>query len=239
MSALWKEGREKGLAELEKRIGNISEIISSLLKDKQKLKILEFGCGYCHAILDLKKKFGDKVEIRGINKEKDYNVGLTRSYALDKGLFSEEDIDKNLPSIHIIDANNGLSFKDGEFDLIYGQHSFQYIKEKAFLLEEFNRILNNEGLAHIDIVRYFGNDWSDQINEVVEDGKTIDFLDYLRRYENLKIEKSKERPYGYLVMKKSPEFKLGLKLVSTKKLNEINKDWWGVKSRFVVKSKTF
>ena len=59
--------KTRGVKEANKKLGNIDRIISKLLKKKNKVKIFEAGCGYGKVMIELSKKYGNKIDITGMN----------------------------------------------------------------------------------------------------------------------------------------------------------------------------
>ena len=140
---IWRTGRSQGLKGAKGRVGDISKQIRELLKNKNKIKILEIGAGFGMALLELKQIFGDQIEVFGTNYEAEWNQKLTEEYALNKK-FSKEEI----PKIYTkIDAGKKLPFKNNSFDFIFCQATMQYISDRALFIEESNRILTKNGIA--------------------------------------------------------------------------------------------
>jgi len=55
--------KDRGIEHIEKYFGNFTKLVANKIKKQGKVKILDAGCGYGVAMLDIIKKFGDKVEI--------------------------------------------------------------------------------------------------------------------------------------------------------------------------------
>ena len=224
---IWRPGRSLGLKGAMGRIGNIARNVEEILKNKRKIKILEIGAGFGRALLELKRKYGDKVEVFGTNYEKDWNQKLTNEYALDQG-FKKKDI----PKIYMgFDAGKKLSFKSSSFDFVFCQATMQYISDRALFIEEVNRILTNHGLAVLEL-QEFRDDHPKKYKKMVaiwQDKKQIDFLRYLKKFSNLKIKKSRGRDWHYLIIKKSEGFKLNLKLKKVINVEKISSKYWGIK----------
>lgn len=227
----WNRGRLRGLAEAKERIGDITLPIKKLLKEKRKIRVLEVGCGYCRALMELKKLFGNRVETHGINLEKRWDVKLARRYGLKHKIFTKKDIDQNLPKIHILDAGKKLPFKSGSYDFIFSQASVQYIHDKALFLEEVNRLLSKKGTAIIELDEYKKSHPLKYKNlfEIWDKDKEIDIIKYLKKFKNIS---SKKAPKGWHVlnMTKGKNFKLKLRLISSFDLNNVYPKWWGTKA---------
>jgi SAM-dependent methyltransferase len=233
----WKWSRTRGLKEAKDRIGDITKEVEILLKNKKKIKILEVGCGYGRAIIELKKLFGEKVETFGINAEPPWNLKLIKKYALNQKLGSKGEVENLLPRLYILDAGKKMPFKNDYFDLIFSQATIQYIEDKAFFLQEAHRILAKCGLFVCDIQdeeRKYPPEYQHRW-EIWNGEKKILISNILKNYENIRIAKAKFRQDGYVIMKKSKNFKLSLKLVYSFDLNKINDKWAGRKSIYILK----
>lgn len=234
---VWSWTRKRGISEAKNRIGDLVKDIRKLLKNKSSLRVLEIGCGYGKALLDLKIIFGESIETHGTNFEKRYNLKLVRKFALNQEIFNNEDLPKILPKIHRLDAGKRLKFPSNYFDFIFTQSACQYIVDKALFLEEVNRILTDEGIARIDM-QHVNPNYPPEYRvrfEVWEDAKKIDFIDYIKRFKNIKLKTSQERREGYLVMKKAKNLQLNLELIKFVKLHFITKDLVGCNTGYSVK----
>lgn len=233
-----RQGRAKGLfgeKGAEGRLGNVINYTKEVLKKKQKAKILEVGTGYGRALLELKQIFGDKVETYGINLEKNWNLSLCKKYAKQEGFSS-----KNIPDkIYILDAAKKLPFKSGTFDIIFNPATMQYLSDKIQFIEEAHRILTKEGIAALELEQYRPThpvEYQNNIEIWDKEGKRIDVLNYLKKFKNIQVKKSKNRPWHYILMKKVKNFNLGLKLIKYINLEEIAPSpvFWGSKSIYVI-----
>lgn len=235
---VWNRGRLRGVENSKERVGGILEDINKLLKTKKKIKVLEIGCGYGRALLELKKIFGDKIETHGINAEERWDRKLSRKFGISEKIFTKKDIDKNLPKIHILDAGKKLPFKSNSFDYIYSWATMQYVVDKAKLLEEANRVLTNKGVARIEIQerkKYSNPIEYRHLFEIWRGNKRINFTTYIKKFKNILVKTSKIRPWSYIIMKKTKKLDLKLKLVENVDLHAINPQWWGTKAIYVLK----
>lgn len=237
----WNAGRCRGLNEAKKRVGDLEGYARKLLKTKNKIKILEFGCGYGRVLLELRKVFGDRVETYGVNLEKDWGVNIVKDFGIKEKIFDKKEIDKNLPKVYIFDAGKKMPLKSDSFDLIFSQASVQYIGDKALFLEEVNRILTKEGIAIIEmqeIKRSHPLEYRNLFEIWDKGGKLIPFRIYARKFKNIQVKKSKDRPeWTVVIMKKAANFDLGLKLMNCFgfDINEICDKWRGDKSVYGVR----
>lgn len=229
---IWRKGRAQGLEGAKGRIGDISKQIKEILKKKKHIKVLEIGAGFGRALLELKQIFGDRIEVFGTNYESEWNQKLTQEYALDQK-FSKKDI----PKIYTkIDAGKKLPFKNNSFDFVFCQATMQYILDRVFFIEKVNRILTKKGIGVLELQEYRSDHPKEYENliEIWDDGKNVDFLKYLKKFKNIQIKKSKGRAWHYLIMKKTKNLKLRLKLVHSIDLeNDIYSGWWGKKVIYV------
>lgn len=229
---VWNTGRCRGIKDAQERLGNITGDIDFLLKKKDRVRVLEVGCGYGRALLELRKQYGDRVETFGINLEPRWNQNLTRIFGLAEKIFDKSGIDENLPKVLIADAGKGLAFPRNYFDYVFAQATVQYIHDKAHFLEEVNRVLTPVGLARIEVQDYkkrYDKPYKN-IFEIHKGNKIIPFRDYIKRFPNLEISTSKTHDWTILRMKKSSAFKLRLKLTNSFALEPLNKGYWGTKA---------
>jgi len=217
---VWSSGRNRGLNELSQRIGNILPPIDNLLK--------------------IKKKYGEKIQTYGINYEKDWNLDLIKKFGMHQKLFSKENIESHLPQLSIADAGIKIPYKNKYFDFIFSQATTQYIADKAHFLEEVNRVLTKQGIAIIEMQNSKSPPGYENIFEIwkskEKNEKPILFKDFIKGYDNIKINKSSQSSgWSIVILKKSKTFKLGLRLVYSIDLHKINSEWWGTKSVYVLK----
>lgn len=232
---VWNRGRIRGIQGVKERVGDYVRDIKGLIDKKGKIKVLEIGAGYGKSLLELKKMFGDKIETYGINKEKKWDVNLVKKFGLYENIFSKKEIDINLPKIYILDAGKKLPFNSESFDFIYSGSTIQYIHDKAFFLEEVNRLLKKDGIARLhDHFKKKENYPIELRNlfEIWDNGKRVEVKDYIlsiKKFTNIKFKKTKYHPEGYLLMKKSKKFDLGLKYVTSFDIHQLGEKLWGTK----------
>jgi len=235
----WNKGRLRGLNEAKGRIGDIEKFVNDLLKNKDKIRILEVGCGYGRILLELKKVFGNKIITEGINLEKEWNKELCKKFGIKEKIFTKKEINKNLPKIHILDVGKKIPLSSNKYDLIISQASVQYIGNKALFLEEVNRLLTKEGIAIIEMQEIKRSHPLEYRNlfEIWKGNKLILFENYIKKFKNIKVKKSKFRKdWSVIIMKKSNSFKLKLKLMNCFgfDINEICDKWRGDKAVYKV-----
>jgi ubiquinone/menaquinone biosynthesis C-methylase UbiE len=230
--------KTRGLEEAKVKLGDLEEIIVGLLKKKDKIKIFESGCGWGKVMVQLKKKFGNKIEITGLNflpihgdKKK------ILSFALEEGIIKKEEINEIKPIKLIFgDASKKLPFNSGSIDLVYSQTSVYLYPDKMHFFEEVSRILSKEGVARITLPASYNENVPEELKNLLriyKEGIEIKFEDFIKKFKQIKII---DLPNG----KKAIEIHSGkldfkLKLISHINLNEINKKWFGLVSIYSVK----
>jgi len=99
----------------------------------EKIKILDLGCGPGELIEEISDKFGD-LEITGVD-------------------FSERMLEisqkRNPKAKHIKMDVAELQNLKGTFNIIICTHSFPYYKEPKKVMEELNRLLEDDGIIHM------------------------------------------------------------------------------------------
>jgi len=230
--------KTRGLKEARERLGDLEKIISKLLKTKEKIRIFESGCGYGKVMVELKKKFGNKIEIIGMNfKPIHGDKKKIISFALEEGIIKKGEVN-SIQSIKVIfgDAGKKLPFKSGSIDLVYSQTSAYLYKDKMHFFEEVARVLSKEGIARITPTNR--NDKLpkkfQQLLKIYKNKKQIQFKDFIKKFKLIKII---TLPNGRSVIEiLSGKLDFGLKLTSFSNVNEYNKEWFGFISVYSVKN---
>jgi len=229
--------KTRGLKEAKKKLGDLEKIITKMLKRKKKVKIFESGFGYGKVMVELKKKFGDKIDITGMNYLKlhgDKNKII--SFALEEKIITKEEI-KDMKSIKVIfgDAGEKLPFKTGSIDLVYSQTSSYLYKDKMHFFEEVARILSKNGIARITPCQFKKNlpEKFKQLLRIYDKNKEIPFEKFIKDFKEIKI---KKLPKGKDCIEiKSGKLDFDVKLKSTRNVNKINKKWFGIISEYETK----
>jgi len=136
----WKEARNLYLK-------NIYKEIDILLESKDKLKILEVGAGNCINLYNIKLKYGDKIELFGLDIS-NHRIDVAKKYfnpALD-------DINFTIQSI-----TSKTDFSDNEFDIVFSMHCLEQIAydSKSALIEMYR--ITKDKLLMIEPVFENGN----------------------------------------------------------------------------------
>jgi SAM-dependent methyltransferase len=142
--------RGRGLADLEERIGDLCAEIDQRLAGQASVRLLELGCGYAIALLDLVARYGARVEVCGINlREDDGQAAILCREAKARGI--DLDAVPNLrPTLVHADVAQGLPFADDSFDLVVSQVAWRYFRNKIGVLRDVVRVLRPDGVGLID-----------------------------------------------------------------------------------------
>lgn len=174
--------RARGVADLDRRVGGVCTEIDERLARRDVVRILELGCGYGTALLDLRARYGRRVELHGVNRfPGDGNPAILLRNATDRGLTAG---DARLPTIVHGDVAAGLPFPDASFDLVYSQVAWLYFGNKVGVIREVIRVLDAGGLAKIDadeVQPGLPPEYA-RLVEIWQDGRLLPFGEYLRRY---------------------------------------------------------
>ncbi|MNS03774.1 hypothetical protein D3C72_351190 [compost metagenome] len=124
----------------EQRLIHLSYIFSeidAILKKKDKALVLEVGCGNCINIFEIMQKYGDRVEVHGVDiAENRINVG--------RGYFKDGLANAKLKAASITERTD---FADGQFDLVYSVFCIEQIAyETKAAVEEMYRISGDKVL---------------------------------------------------------------------------------------------
>jgi ubiquinone/menaquinone biosynthesis C-methylase UbiE len=222
--------KDRGLKEAKEYLGNIEKIISDRLNKKKTVKILEIGCGYGRVMVELKKKFGEKIEIIGMNllpEHGDLKI-MTKLIILNEAITKEELETFKLPKIIYGDAGEKIPFKDKSIDFIYSQIATSYFSDKLHFLEEVARVLTKKGLARITFSfnKSKGAEELRPLLRIYKDGKSIKPSKFLKSFKYIKRVTA---PGGKCIEVKSGNLKFNATLVSTLNLRDVS-DIYGVQS---------
>src|SRR5882672_10447865 len=228
--------RARGIEDLELRIDGIAAEIDERLARQDVVRILELGCGYGTALLELRARFGRRVELHGLNRlYDDGNVDILMRNAREHALLGPGIDAADLPALAYADAARGLPFPDNAFDLVYSQVAWLYFGNKIGVVRDVMRVLRDGGLAKIeaDEVRPRLPPEYARLVEIWDDGRVLSFGDYLRRF-GIGLEPAPERQY--LRFGKVRGFGDDLEPVFEVDLRTIHPHWDGIKCVYRVRT---
>lgn len=217
--------RGRGLADAERLIGGVCAEIDRILEHRVPARVLEIGCGYGTALLELRARYGARVELHGLNREaREGNRDILLRNAADRNLAGSG----ALPSMHYADVADGLPFATGAFDLVYSQVAWLYFGNKIAVLREIMRVLDAHGMAKIDVdeLRPGLPPEYARLVEIWEDGRLVPLGDYARRFA---MALTPAQHGEYLQFGRCAGFGDDLELVSEIDLARIHPHWDGIK----------
>jgi len=230
--------RTRGLDELKKRVGDISPHIDHMLKTQKIVTILELGCGFGTALIELSRRYGNRVRLFGINKkERHGDWTAIKNVAVLRKFLTRTEAEKTRPAkIVFCDVSNGLPFKSRTFDLVFSQVAFQYFDDKIHVIEEVNRVLKPHGIARMHIMFFdphFPKGYQ-HLLEIWDEGKKMSLKRYLRKYPSVRYAQTS---FGkkHLRMTRTKHLDLHLHLCGTLNVNQLDSDCWGTKSIYRVR----
>ena len=177
--------RGRGIRDLEQRVGAVTAEIDARLARQHVVRVLELGCGYGTALVELRARYGRCVELCGINRAPgDGNPAILLRNATERGLADSVPHDVPWPAIAYGDVAAGLPYPDASFDLVVSQVAWLYFGNKISVLREVMRVLRDDGLAQIDADeerREMPPEYR-RLVEIWDGGRLLPFGDYLRRF---------------------------------------------------------
>lgn len=178
--------RARGVDDLERRVGPVIAEIDARLARRDVVRVLELGCGYGTALLELRARYGDRVDLHGVNRlPGDGDRAILLRNAAERGLTGNGKLaDCAWPSLVHADVAAGLPFPDDAFDLVVSQVAWLYFGNKITVLRDVMRVLRDDGIAKIDAdeVRTELPAEYARLVEIWEDRRLLPFGDYLRRF---------------------------------------------------------
>ena len=178
--------RARGLRELDAHVGGITLDIEARLERTNVVRVLELGCGYGTALLELRARYGNRVELHGLNRfSHDGNADIVARNAADHGILDSAPVDaRELPTIAYGDIADGLPYPDDHFDIVYSQVAWLYFGRKLDVLREIVRVLRDDGLAKIDAdeLRPAVPAEYARLVEIWDEYALVPFADYVARH---------------------------------------------------------
>ena len=173
--------RARGLADLVRHVGDLCGEIDARLERQERVNVLELGCGYGIALLDLVARYGERVRAVGVGlRAQDGDREILRREAVARGIAGATP----LPALVYADVAAGLPFADGRFDLVASQVAWLYFGNKIGVVRETMRVLAPGGIAMIDADETLASVPAEyaRLVEIWEDGALVPFGEYLRRH---------------------------------------------------------
>lgn len=180
-----RDHRGRGVGDLERTVGGVIAEIDARLERQDVVRVLELGCGYGTALLELRARYGRHVELHGLNRlRNDGDAEVLLRNARERKLLETSLEAAPLPSLVHGDVAHGLPFPDASFDLVYSQVAWLYFGNKVGVVRDVMRVLRNDGIAKIDAddVRTGLPAEYARLVEIWENGTLVAFRDYVRRY---------------------------------------------------------
>lgn len=218
--------RGRGLDALDRHVGGILAEIDSRLEARDVVRVLELGCGYGTALLELRARYGRRVDLHGVNRFRgDGNPEILARNATERGIATTE---VELPAIAYADVAHGLPFPDDAFDLVYSQVAWLYFGNKIGVLQEVIRVLDVAGVAKIDADEIRDGLPAEyaRLVEIWDAGRLVTLGEYLGRFD-LTLETALEGEY--MRLRKVHGFGADLAPVLEIDLSELHADWDGIK----------
>ena len=220
--------RGRGLLDLEQRVGGIHDAIDKQLRTRRSIKILEIGCGFGLALLQLRARYGARVELEGLNSSsEDGDPLMMQLGAVALGLPPELASGIGL-TYH--DVADGLPYADQAFDLVFSQVAWLYFPDKLRALMEVQRVLSPHGLAKIECqVEVKGN--VPEYRELAQiwcGGTKIPFFEFVSSLPGISVHVAPRGPYLQLRAANSPP--KAWQLLYTMNLRRLAPDWFGHRS---------
>jgi len=225
--------RGRGLDQLEKRVGAVcSEIEGRLPATTRTLRVLEVGCGFGVALMQLRQRFGHRIDLIGTNKDAahgDLDMMIAASLLRDVCTLGEV-LSVVLPTLIYWDDSQDLPFDDRSFDLVFSQMCFQYLPDKMRLLREVARVLRDDGVAKIHAPLHDPGLPPQYacLLDICEEDACLKLGDYLGRWKG---QTGVQLGYHSSVrLSHCQQLGAELELVSAIRLGDLYPTWKGVKS---------
>lgn len=181
--------RGRGLSSLVDRVGGVEAEIEALTKSHGKINVLDVGCGFGTALLEIANKYQPNVALFGINRRAaDGTQEMLVHNAKMTGIPVElcESV-----KIKFADASRKLPFKNEKFDLVFSQTSWLFIHDKIHALREVSRILKPEGIGKIQFISFprQNDEFNQPLLEIRENGVVVDPMEFFGSSEGVRLEK--------------------------------------------------
>jgi len=227
--------RGRGLLKLEGRVGPVcQEVEKRLTNAGKKVQLLEIGCGFGVALMELRRRFSDRIELTGTNKEKRH--GDTEAMLMAASLCNVSDVleaqTTALPTIMYCDMDDGLPFDDCSFDVVVSQMCIQYVHDKILFLREAARVLKDNGIAMIHTPLNSSEVPApyDVALEIWDQGTPLTFSGYLAGCKGQRG--MRFGCHSCVHLSHCNDFGADLELIFAIRLNRVFSTWEGVKSTY-------
>ncbi len=223
--------RGRGEDALQRHVGGIAAEIDAHLERRAPVRILELGCGYGTALLDLRARYGARIELHGLNRvPHDGDADVLLRNARERGILGPDAAPPPgwLPTLHYADVARGLPFPARSFDIVFSQVAWLYFGDKMAVLRNVVRVLDDGGVAKIDAdeLRAELPPEYRRLVEIWEGDRLLPFGDYLRRHDAALV----SAPEGeYVRLGRSEGLGADLVLALEIDLAALNAHWDGVK----------
>ena len=243
--------KNRPLRGVKYRLGHVDAVISDLIDARGVVDILEIGCGFGLPMLELKRKFGDKVNLTGINRDAKFNdprralvEGVKKRCFWPWEIYTYEK-KYGFPTYVNCDAGAGLPFPGRSFDFIYSIATTFFVPDKLNLLSEANRVLKDDSTARIHFVLRASEACApsqlpdaqfDNLCEIASaTGDLLDTRRFLEGHSGISFQKSPCGDAEFLELKKSRALAFQARFLDGVFLTEINPAWIAyVRSRYQV-----
>lgn len=224
------------------RLGRVDLLIEKIIDERGTAEVLEVGCGLGLPMLELKKKFGPRLRITGINKDARFNQpgqalweGVKkRCFWPWEPLLYERRF--GFPNYVNCDASTGLPFADGSVDLVYSIATTFFLIDKLNFLKEVNRVLRSGCIARIHFTHSASESCHpdqlpaspyDNLCEIRDaTGSVVDVEAFLNSHEFVRVvQQEGNRPKYLELTKQCPAIDFGVRFVEGYFLTEVNKAW--------------
>jgi SAM-dependent methyltransferase len=226
--------RARGLADLHERVGNVCAEIDARLRRQDVVRVLELGCGYAIALLDVVARYGARVETYGQNLRREEGQDeILRREATARNI----DIDgAGLPTLLHGDVAHGVPLADATVDVVVSQVAWRYFRNKIGVLRDVVRVLRPDGVGMIDADE-FDAKLPPEYGRLVEiwgEGALVAFEDYAARFGMTFVPTPRGRA---LRLVKNPSF--GEDLVPSMEIdaNAIDARWDGIKCIYALQGR--
>ena len=226
--------RGRGLSDLHERVGDVCAEIDARLRRQDVVRVLELGCGYAIALLDVVARYGARVETYGQNLRREEGQDeILRREATARNI----DIDgAGLPTLLHGDVAHGVPLADATVDVVVSQVAWRYFRNKIGVLRDVVRVLRPDGVGMIDADE-FNAKLPPEYGRLVEiwgEGALVAFEDYAARFGMTFVPTPRGRA---LRLVKNPSF--GEDLVPSMEIdaNAIDARWDGIKCIYALQGR--